>query len=365
MIALEEGRVIKITRDLDDLQELLVTITGAGEYKAVNYPELTGKVSENDLVRLNTTAVRLGLGSGGFHLVTAIIGRSVEQALTGNGHIMKMRYTPGQLRVLAVEEEDSPYRDTMAAAQDIQGMAVLAATLHSQVAPLVSGLSAQGIRTAYIMTDGAALPLAFSQTIRQLKDHGLLAGTITVGHAFGGDLEAVNIYSGLLAARHVLKADAVVVAMGPGIVGTGTRWGFTGIEQGQVINAVGTLSGYPILVPRISFADPRPRHQGLSHHTITVLEKVCLVPSVLPLPPLEASQQALIKGQLSPIITEKHQVAWLDGSPLLAMVPADIKLSTMGRSLAQDKEFFLACACAAQATVDILEGRLNYKPLPS
>ena len=31
--------------------------------------------------------------------------------------------------------------------------------------------------------------------------------------------------------------------MGPGIVGTGTKYGFSGIEQGQIIDAINTLSG--------------------------------------------------------------------------------------------------------------------------
>ncbi|MGE5381474.1 MAG: DUF3866 family protein [Methylocystaceae bacterium] len=360
MIALEEGRVIKINTDISDLQELLVETAAQEIKKAINYPQLTGRVEIGDRVRLNTTAVRLSLGSGGFHIVTAILERVVEQPLMGSGHIMKLRYTPNQLRVLAVEEEASPHRQTMAAADDVKGMAVLAATLHSQLAPLACVLGAQGIRTAYIMTDGAALPMAYSNTVRQLKKHGLLAGTITIGHAFGGDLEAVNIYSGLLAARHVLQAQAVIVSMGPGIVGTGTRWGFTGIEQGQVVNAAACLCGYPVLVPRISFADPRERHQGLSHHTLTVLERVCQVPCLLPLPVLSPLQEEKIDGQIPKSVKRKHHIAWLDGSPVLGAVPDDIILSTMGRSAAEEQEFFLACGAAAMAAVALIRGQLLF-----
>ncbi|MGE5453575.1 MAG: DUF3866 family protein [Methylocystaceae bacterium] len=364
MIALEEGRVIKITNDHHDLQELLVEIAGQGVKKAINYPDLTGIVLEADQVRLNTTAVRLGLGSGGFHLVTAILERSVEQAPSGSGHIMKLRYTPSQLQVLAVEEEGSPHRTAMLAADDIQGMVVLAATLHSQLAPLACLLGGRGIRTAYLMTDGAALPLAYSNTVRQLKEQQLLVGTITIGHAFGGDLEAVNIYSGLLAARHVLKAEVVIVAMGPGIVGTGTRWGFTGIEQGQVINAAAALGGCPVLVPRISFADQRERHRGLSHHTLTVLERVCQVPCLLPLPLLTPVQQGMIEGQLTAAVTKRHQIVWIDGSPVLASIPSSIVLSTMGRSSAEETEFFLACGAAGVAASAIINGELTFTPPP-
>lgn len=99
----------------------------------------------------------------------------------------------------------------------------------------------------------------------------------------GGDLESVNIYSGLIAAYQVLKAEIIIVTMGPGIVGTGTKWGTTAVEQGEIINAVNVLGGQPIAVPRISFADPRPRHQGVSHHTITALGQVALRESIIAL----------------------------------------------------------------------------------
>ena len=59
-----------------------------------------------------------------------------------------------------------------------------------------------------------------------------------MGQAFGGDLEAVTLHTGLLAARHVLGADVAVVAQGPGNLGTGTRWGFSGVAAGEAVNAV-------------------------------------------------------------------------------------------------------------------------------
>ena len=63
------------------------------------------------------------------------------------------------------------------------------------------------------MTDGAGLPLAMSDLVAALRARGLLDATVTSGHAFGGDYEAVSIYSALAVARHVAHADAAVVAM--------------------------------------------------------------------------------------------------------------------------------------------------------
>ena len=89
----------------------------------------------------------------------------------------------------------------------------------------------------YIMTDGGCLPMGFSDTVRRLKDDKLLNNTITIGHAFGGDLEAVNIYNGLIASKEILKSDITIISMGPGIVGTGT-WSKLGITKNRYINEI-------------------------------------------------------------------------------------------------------------------------------
>jgi len=102
-------------------------------------------------------------------------------------------------------------------------MPVVVADLHSALPAVLAGVLADrpDARVAYVMTDGGALPLAFSRTVAGLRSAGWLGGrTVTVGQAFGGDLECVNVHSGLLAARHVLEADIAVVAQGPGNLGT-------------------------------------------------------------------------------------------------------------------------------------------------
>ena len=86
-------------------------------------------------------------------------------------------------------------------------------------------------RIAYVMTDGGALPLWFSRTVAALED--VLCGTVTVGQAFGGDLEAVTVHTALLAAKHVLRADLAIVTQGPGNLGTGTPLGFSGVAAGE------------------------------------------------------------------------------------------------------------------------------------
>ena len=107
---------------------------------------------------------------------------------------------------------------------------------------------------------------------------------MTAGQAFGGDLEAVTVHTALLAARLVVGADLVVVAQGPGNLGTGTRWGFSGVAAGEAVNAAGTLGGRPVGSLRVSGADDRPRHRGVSHHSLTALGRVALLPADVVVP---------------------------------------------------------------------------------
>src|SRR5690349_22565372 len=132
------------------------------------------------------------------------------------------------------------------------------------------------------MTDGGALVAGFSRTLSALAPS--LVGVVTVGQAFGGDLEAVTVHTGLLAARYVLGADLAVVAQGPGNLGTGTPWGFSGVALGETVNAIVALRGSPVGSLRISDADGRHRHRGVSHHSLTAYGKVALVPADLVIP---------------------------------------------------------------------------------
>ncbi len=101
------------------------------------------------------------------------------------------------------------------------------------------------LRIAYIMSDGGALPLAYSRHVAILKQLSWLSGTVTYGQAYGGDLETMNKFTACIAARHILKADLIIACMGPGIAGTGTPLGHTGIEVGELINCVHQLGGKP------------------------------------------------------------------------------------------------------------------------
>jgi hypothetical protein len=348
--------------------ELSVNVDG-DVIDALAYPQLTGTPVVGDRVLLNVGALQLGLGTGGYALVVAIPGRLPADP-AGPGHLVKARYTPLQATVLGAEEQGSPFRELLQDADDIDGMPVVVADLHSALPAIIAGylasqpepvkpsraLPAGHIRgsggrlprIAYVMSDGAALPAWFSRTRAALTEAGWLAGTVTVGQAFGGELEAVTLHSGLLAARHVLGAELAVVAQGPGNLGTGTRWGFSGVAAGEAINAAATLRGWPVGSLRISRADARERHQGISHHSLTAYGRVALARADIVVPELGGSFGERIVAEASPL-AERHNLVLVsvDG---LADVLADspVPLSTMGRGLDEDPAYFLAVAAAGR-----------------
>ena len=257
--------------------------------------------------------------------------------------------------VLAVDEDGSPHRAAMVAAGGLDGLPVVTADLHSAVPAILAGVHADrpDARVAYVMTDGGALPAWFSRTIDALA--GRLAGVVTVGQAFGGDLEAVNVHSGLLAARHVLGADIAIVAQGPGNLGTGTPWGFSGVATGEAVNAAAVLDGRPVGALRISDADPRPRHRGISHHSLTAYGRVALAPADLVVPDgLPAALAAEVADGLA-TMPDRHRVvrvATVGLDPALRALP--VTLSTMGRDLDADHAYFLAAAAAGRHAAGLL-----------
>ncbi|RPJ13784.1 MAG: DUF3866 family protein [Actinobacteria bacterium] len=133
---------------------------------AVAFTDLVGSLAPGDRVLLNTTAVALGLGTGGFHLVVAAQDRAAID-LGHEGRVMKARYTPLQTAVRSVEETD---REALEGSAGLGGAPVVCAPLHSMVAPIAAGARAAGGRTiAYVMSDGAALPGLLSNLVPSLR----------------------------------------------------------------------------------------------------------------------------------------------------------------------------------------------------
>src|SRR5579875_3552624 len=163
VITWRNGRVARVRREWAGAAELEVTVEGAAggtgrPVRALAYPALTGRPEPGDRVLLNTTALDLALGTGGYALVVAVPDR-LPPDRSGPGHLVKARYTPLQAIVLGADEQDSPHHDVLRDADDIGGMPVVVADLHSALAPILAGLHASvdevdEVRVAYVMTDG-------------------------------------------------------------------------------------------------------------------------------------------------------------------------------------------------------------------
>jgi Protein of unknown function (DUF3866) len=363
MITWRSGVVSRLGREWTGAVEAEVTV-GDATVLALAYPELTGRPRPGDRVLLNTGALDLGLGTGGYALVVALPGR-LPPDRGGPGHLIKARYTPLQACVLGAEEPGSPYHEVLRDADDLGGIPVVVADLHSALPAVLAGFyleraaaarpaaraGRRGVgrpAAAYVMLDGGALPAWFSRTIHGLREAGWLAGTVTVGQSFGGDLEAVTLHGGLLAARHVLGADVVVVAQGPGNLGTGTRWGFSGVASGEAVNAVAVLGGRPVASLRISEADPRERHRGISHHSLTCYGRVALARADVVLPDLPGEFGARVAAAAAPLAA-RHALVRVSVSGLLDVLRVcPVPLSTMGRGLDEDPAYFLAAAAAGR-----------------
>ncbi|WP_313756464.1 DUF3866 family protein [Tissierella sp.] len=355
MIGYKNGTVSSIISDGEHLAIVNVNVEGK-MYKAANYKDFTGDIKLDDEVVLNTTAVDLSLGTGGYHFVMYNY-RNKSMELKGSGHIMKLRYTPYQMKCLAAEEEDSPYHNLFNEFKSLENHIFIVATLHSMLAPISAMIKYinKDIKINYIMTDGGALPLYFSNTVAELKNKKILDNTITIGHAFGGDLECINIYTGLIAAKEILKGDVTIISMGPGIVGSGTKYGFTGIEQGYIVDAINNLEGMAISVPRISFKDKRNRHYGISHHTITTLSQITNTKSNLILPYLEKEKEDYIIAQIeNSKIKEKHNIIFEYGEEIImAMEKFELKTTSMGRSIKDDRDYFISLGAAGNYVANL------------
>ena len=318
-IGLRWGTVSAVGDRLDGLVRL--EVDGA---PCVAYPRLTGEVEVGDVVLVNCQATELGLGSGGFDVLYANLTRGLRLPVEDGAHVMTLPYAPGQLATRFAEEEteDGPER--------VDGLPVVCLGLHSQLAPACAALA--GRRVAYVQLGGGALPLSLSDTLRALKARQLLDTAIAVAPCVDGDLQCVTAAAALLqAARR--GAEVVVFGIGPGIVGTGSRFGHGGLAVAEAANVSSALGALPIVAPRVSFGDERSRHRGLSHHTRAAL--------ALCLGEVRVAWPAGLEPPEGIRVVEVNAAGW-------EAACAPLPLSHMGRGPGEDPWFFAAAFAAGR-----------------
>jgi Protein of unknown function (DUF3866) len=317
-----------------------LTIEVGGERRRAWADEsLVGEVREGDEVIVNTEAVDLGLGSGGFDVVHVNLTRGLDGQGAGSAHVMKLNYTSLQHAVEPAERSQEEIEAAGAAKPP-----VLVIPLHGHLAPAAwaAAKTSPGMRVGYVQTAGGALPGTLSRDVRDLREHDMLCGHITAGPAYGGELEAISV-PGALDAAAGLGWEGVIAGPGPGILGSETRYGHGAMAALDNAHAALALGMPTLLSPRLSGADSRPRHRGVSHHTATVLE-LLLGGVEVPVP----EDEPALAPALEPLLGTRHhssrQPVDLDG-----YAASGLPTEVMGRGIDEDPPFFAAALASGSA----------------
>ncbi len=367
-------RAIVLESDAADGREQSLVIERAGEpgvrRQAIVDVALLGAAAPGDQLVVNVEANELGLGSGGFDVVHVNLTRGLDAPIERDANVMKLNYTSIQHTVRPVESERL---------QLPLGRPVAVLALHGQLAPVAWAFaqSAPDARVGFVQTAGGALPGGHSRTVRELRERGLLAGQITAGAAFGGELEAMTTAGALHHGVRELGWDAAICGPGPGIVGSSSLLGHGGMAALDSAHAALALEARTLLVARMSSGDERERHRGISHHTLTVLD-LLLEPVTVALPAAMRSPAgaelgarlaeafgAQAKGaRRTPALDVERPVRitrhdWRRASiDLPAYARSGLPTSTMGRMLAQDPLFFGAALAGGRVLAE-LAGELD------
>jgi hypothetical protein len=301
--------------------------------------ELLGEAREGDEVVVNVAARDLGLGSGGFDVVHVNLSRGLDAPPGGGAHVMKLNYTSLQHPVEPAE------RPTGAGAAR-GALRVLVIPLHGHLAP-AAWAAAQAEperRVGYVQSGGGALPGGLSRDVGQLRRRGLLCGHATAGAAYGGEVEAITV-PGALDAAASLGWDAAIVGPGPGIIGSETELGHGGLAALENAHAALALRMPALLSPRLSSADPRDRHRGLSHHTRTVLD-LLLAPVDVAVP----AGEEVVAAALEIAAAGRHRLR-VAAADVAGYAESGLPRTTMGRDIDDDRLFFAAPLAAGRLLV--------------
>ena len=316
---------------------------------------LLGPMREGDEVVVNIAAVELGLGSGGFDVVHVNLTRGLAAIPDGDAHVIKLNYTSLQHPVEPVERElvgvIPARRGKVPPTPPTEAIPALVLPLHGHLAPAAWAIAQArpGLRVGYVQTGGGALPGSFSRDVATLRERGLLCGHVTAAPAYGGEREALSVAGALDAGANKLGWDAILVGPGPGIIGSDTALGHGGMAALESAHAALSL-GLPTLIsPRLSATDPRERHRGVSHHTLTVL-RMLLAPVEVIVPNEEPE---IAKALAS--AAESHRLIEAPAD-LAAYAAANLPTTTMGRTIEQDGLFFAAPLAAGNALAAAVTG---------
>jgi hypothetical protein len=335
--------VLKLRRGIVVEEDPLIVEIDGERRPAWADEAILGEVLRGDEVVVNTEALDLGLGSGGFDLVYLNLSRGLAGGGARGAHVMKLNYTPVQHPVELVERRPDELGSERRA-----GIPVLVIPLHGHLAPAAwaAADAAPGLRVGFVQSGGGALPGRISRDVAQLRSLGLLCGHVTAAPAYGGEQEAMSVCGALDAAAHRLGWGAAIVGPGPGIIGSATGYGHGGMAALDNAHAALALGMPTLLAPRLSSGDPRERHHGLSHHTRTVLD---LLLGAVEVAAPEGEEE--LRAAIDDAAAGRHRVTPRE-APLDRYRDSGLPTRTMGREIDEDRAFFAAALAAGGALAD-------------
>ncbi len=312
--------------------------------------DLCGPTQAGDELLVNVSAVELGLGTGGAHVVHTNLSSPYAGA-AGAGRVMKARYLSEQIPVVAAEEsaEHPEVSDDGERLPSLAGVRVVLCVLHSHALALAAGVQAATARApGYVMTDGGALPFVLSDLAAACLERGVITTAVSAGQAFGAPIESVTVASGIaaLASRRV---DRIIVSPGPGHLGTASPLGFSGLDLAGHAAVLDGLGAATALAVRASTDDQRARHRGVSHHTRT-LAGLAPLRTVVPVP----AGIAATAGDAAWITSLAQRAVPCSPIDIAAgLARAGLAVTSMGRSLETDVE---ACGWLGAAAAWLAAG---------
>jgi len=333
--------VKSVLLETDDYQ--LIT-TNETDRPAYVFKKFSGIVKPGNKVVLNTTATSLNLGTGGYDFVICILAeRHISFEDEKISHLIKLNYTPLQFSIPVVEES----KDYIEALNQFENhkklkSSVAALTIHSHLLPFLLGVKTRNpdVRTAVVLDDSSCLPAFLSSVLNYIRENRLTDAIITVGQAFGGTHEAINHASAFIYASFALKATIIVAVPGFGLKGTGSKFGHSAIRTAEVLFYAESLGAKAYLVPRVSFADNRERHFGLSHHTSEIAE-IKKNGFYLLIPEINHEAGSIINEKIAPLKELALCFSINEAAALKVLESHENMLRSMGRGLRDDPYFFI------------------------
>ncbi|WAM30622.1 DUF3866 family protein [Caldicellulosiruptor naganoensis] len=317
---------------------------------AVNFLDINKKVTVGQEVLVNITARKLKLGSGGYDYILP----TNSFCNHSKGHIMKLRYTPLQFSVLTEEEKNPELFNRI---PNFNDLIIVVCELHSMLMPICLYLKEcdRNIRISVIINDWGMLNAKLSHNLSFLKENHFVDYVISCQEAFNGDFECINEINSLIFSKS-LDAQVTIISPLPGIVGTGTKFGFSAYKAVNVIEDISRFGGKVVFPIRVSKSEERERHKFVSHHSLTILSYVNSSVEI----PIYQFEDKIFYTQVFKILNNyrtKHILIPIDRIDDNIVEKYKLLLKTMGRGFEEDSEYFLQLFATAEYILKKLRRR--------